>query len=243
MAKVALISDTHGILLPEIDPDVDFIIHAGDIAPDSWFTDRNREKAIAVQHEWFTGPLSPWRDWLASHGKHVYATWGNHDFYGEKIRNLNHKGYTILTNQLIEVGGLKTWFSPYVKKIGGWAFGEDDETSVVWGQIPDDTQVIVSHTPPCGLGDLIVAPHISWGAYENVGSKRLLNRCMELKDLRLVVCGHIHEGRGIYSNDRLGFQVFNVSVLNERYTPVADPVVYIEWPTADRGEEGYGFGV
>jgi Icc-related predicted phosphoesterase len=66
---------------------------------------------------------------------------------------------------------------------------------------------------------------------------------MELKDLRLVVCGHIHEGRGLYANDKLGFPVVNVAVLTERYTPVTNPVVYIDWPIEREESDGYGFGV
>lgn len=241
--KVALISDTHGILMPPIDEDTDFIIHAGDICKDNFYINRNRMACVAFQDDWMKKDLKAWHE---GNGKiPIYGTWGNHDFIGEVLQNYNHDGIHIYTGKQVEIHGMKVWFSPYVKKIGAWAFGEDDETSTVWGQIPDDTQVIVSHTPPCGLGDLIVAPHISWEAYENVGSKRLLNRCMELKDLRLVICGHIHEGRGLYANEKLGFPVINVAVLDEQYKPVRDPVVYIDWPIDTNKEElnGYGHGV
>ncbi len=242
--KVALISDTHGIHMPPIAEDTEFIIHAGDIAPDSVFSGQSKEAAIAQQEAWFAKEFNIWR---ADNGDiPLYGTWGNHDFYGERIRNYNHNGCHLATNRTLEVGGLKTWFSPWVSPIGKeprWAF-EVPANANPWKDIPDDTQVLVTHGPLWGLGDLIIAAHTNWERYLNVGSKLLLERCLELQHLRLVVCGHIHEARGLYANDKVGAPIFNVAVLSERYTPVASPVVYIEWPTDDiRGEEGYGFGV
>ena len=141
----------------------------------------------------------------------------------------------------MEIEGLKVWFSPWVSLINGtWAFETRNDR---WGDIPLDTQVVVTHCPPKGIGDIVVTGHENWGLYENVGSGFLLQRLLQLKDLRLVVCGHIHEGRGAYWLQKLGCPVYNVSALNERYQPVAEPVVYVEWDTLVREGEGYGFGV
>ena len=62
--RLALISDTHG-MLPEDIPDCDAIIHAGDIGPD-----RNT-------HQWWDETFRPW---AVKAGVPIYATFGNHDF-------------------------------------------------------------------------------------------------------------------------------------------------------------------
>ena len=65
--RVALTSDTNGRL--PIVGDVDAILHAGDIGPDIHAA------------EWFHDQLFPWADRF---GKPIYATFGNHDFIGQR---------------------------------------------------------------------------------------------------------------------------------------------------------------
>ena len=47
-----------------------------------------------------------------------------------------------------------------------------------------------------------------------------------LPNLKLVVCGHIHEARGIYKDDKV--EIRNVSLVNEIYDMIHEPDI-IDW--------------
>ncbi len=235
--KVALLSDLHG-QLPSIDHDTDFIIVAGDIGPDSHFMGQAIESAIMEQEEWFAKDFHIWR---AEQGfRPLYGTWGNHDFYGNRIRNYNHKDCQIVTDQMLEIEGVKVWFCPWSKTIQSdikWTFQRDDVAGA-FNDIPVESEVLIVHGPPLGLGDLLVG---SRGPF-NVGSVTLLNRLRELKRLKFAVTGHIHEARGLYAAEDVGVPVFNVACLDRSYNLRKQPVVYIDWE-ANQQTEGYGHGV
>jgi Icc-related predicted phosphoesterase len=82
--------------------------------------------------------------------------------------------------------------------------------------IPEETNIIVSHGPPYGIGD----PSREG---ESVGSKALLKRMDELPNLQLVVCGHLHSGYGTYKHKDI--TVVNAALLDEDYRMVREPVV------------------
>jgi len=82
----------------------------------------------------------------------------------------------------------KIFGSPFSPARGKWAFGySPEEAGQLWGQIPTDCDIIVTHTPPKFHCDM---------------KKNLPEGCDVLRKaicvIRpcLVVCGHIHEGRG-----------------------------------------------
>ena len=215
--KVALISDSHGMLPPVAQfSGADFVLHAGDIGPD------------VEPLEWFSEVFCPWAEEL---GIPIYMTWGNHDFIGERFDiKLNlPSNVSIHVDEQVEIAGKKVWFSPWSNLFGDWAFMKPESgLAKVYAQIPDDTDVIVSHGPPQGLGD-----EIFWdGGYQHVGSKNLLARLKSLPKVSLVVCGHIHEARGYYGlderevaeNDEL-IDVWNASLVNQRYQPVHKPII------------------
>ncbi len=86
--------------------------------------------------------------------------------------------------------------------------------------IPDGTDILITHGPPHGFGD--AAPR-DRNSFENVGSPSLLKRIKEVKP-KLVVFGHIHEGRGQW---HLGDTTLaNVTLLDGRYRAVHDPVEF-----------------
>jgi len=83
----------------------------------------------------------------------------------------------------------KVFGSPYSPVIGKWAFqyAEADATRH-WEAIPLDTDIVITHTPPrnhCDAG----------GKGHSLGCEAL-RRALWLIRPRLVICGHIHEGRG-----------------------------------------------
>ena len=73
-----------------------------------------------------------------------------------------------------------------------WAFGYettgDDDAAVLWDQIPLDTDLVVSHTPPHSHCDR----RMTGGP---VGCQRLRQVLHRVRP-KLAVCGHVHESRG-----------------------------------------------
>ena len=82
--------------------------------------------------------------------------------------------------------------------------------------IPEDTDILVLHGPPYGYGD-----YSSYGD-EHTGSPSLLERIKEVKP-KLVVFGHIHEGRGQWEYEDI--KLANVTLVNSKYHPIHEPWV------------------
>lgn len=200
--KLALISDTHGELPdPELFEDADAIIHAGDIGPDmdvkAWI--RN-----------------VWEPWVGKVEAPVYATFGNHDFpakWGMVDNQIYADTYAV-------IGGHKIWFSPWSPRFYNWAWMKSEpELSEIYRKIPDDINIIISHSPPYQCCDQNIEG-------EHCGSKALRVRMQELPNLRYLICGHIHEAYGM---KMLGeTTILNVASVNERYEPRVDQIVWLE---------------
>lgn len=142
-----------------------------------------------------------------------------------------------LCDSTIEVDGLKIWGSPWTTKFPGmnphcmaFTVDTDEELEEKWKLIPDDIDILVTHSPPFGMLDTVDR---MFGEYENVGSRSLGRFTIDHShSIKLHVFGHIHSGYGIYDVPKaptyLGdknIPVFvNCSHVNEMYEPVNKPV-------------------
>lgn len=62
----------------------------------------------------------------------------------------------------------------------------------LYAQIPDDTDILLTHGPPFGMLDVTIHGH------KSVGCDMLLERIQTgLPDMKLHIWGHIHEDRGV----------------------------------------------
>jgi Icc-related predicted phosphoesterase len=77
-----------------------------------------------------------------------------------------------------------------------------------WANIPDNTDILVTHGPAYGYVDKVL------GRYDNLGCELLIQRIKQIKP-KIHVCGHIHSGRNLLFDN--GTLYINASVLNERY--------------------------
>src|SRR5579859_2114313 len=179
--KIVCLSDSHDEK-PKLPPDGDLLIHAGDLTMHGSV----REVRLAIQ-------------WLGDIAKNKYKHGvvmipGNHDFYfepdaphlprskfGREIeRNAAvarqmcvDAGVKLLINESVEIEGVKIYGSPIQPWFHDWAFNvaRGEEIAKVWANIPDDVQILVSHGPPYGIGDLCRSG--------NVGCEDLLKRIQQ----------------------------------------------------------------
>jgi Icc-related predicted phosphoesterase len=206
MASVVAISDLHGHL-PEV-PACDLLLIAGDICH-GW--------RVSPQAQWLRDTFRPWLE--AVPAREVVGVAGNHDWVFQKAPHLvPAMRWHYLEDRGVELFGLKIYGTPWQPRFFDWAFNLDEpDLAVKFAAIPECTDVVVSHGPPLGFGDLAPRP----GGGESVGSPSLRDRLLQIKP-RLSVFGHIHEGRGVYHHDGIVFA--NVTLVNPAYEMVYEPM-------------------
>lgn len=197
--KVCCLSDLHGYL-PEV-PDCDLLLLGGDYCGD------HRDEYF------YSLAFSDWLQDLKNKGVTVIGVAGNHDFIFEKNRKFAESlPWIYLQDSGTSFNGLNVYGSPHQPRYFDWAFNLDEpELAVKWDLIPDNTDILLLHGPPHGISDF--SPY----GQEHTGSPSLLNRILEIKP-KLVVCGHIHSGNGIYKLDYGGILV-NAALCDESYRP------------------------
>ena len=147
---------------------------------------------------------------------------GNHDLIFEQAPELLPRDlpWIYLQDSGTTWEGLKIWGTPWQPWFFDWAFnGQPEQLRKIWAMIPDDTNILVVHGPPRGYGDGIPSRY----GMRHTGCPHLLERIHAVQP-RLVVFGHIHEGRGEWPIGKS--TIANVTLLNEAYEPV-----YAPWQT------------
>jgi len=117
---------------------------------------------------------------------------------------------TYLEDSSVTICGIKIYGSPYQPEFGNFAFRLKRGTKDCeerWNQIPDDTDILMTHGPPLGFGD--VAKRGSPGLMALAGEPPTTIRCGCIELLKTVrervqpkyhLYGHIHEDYGIRSD-------------------------------------------
>ncbi|KAH8692784.1 Ser/Thr protein phosphatase family protein [Talaromyces proteolyticus] len=233
--RFVCVSDTHGYLPQEAGfslPPGDVLIHAGDLTNTGsisqlkrtlqWIKDADYEAKIVIagNHDVTLDP-----DFYAEHGgifhKELQDVTACIDIVNTgdgSVIFLNHKSTLV---KLSRPEGPRTMFkvfgSPFSRFRGQWAFGystaEDGER--LWSQIPTDTDIVVTHTPPFGYCDHHPA---DYGPSESTGCRQLLDALSRIKPM-LSICGHVHEGRG-YERVMWSANASTVSVDKEALPPL-----------------------
>ena len=96
---------------------------------------------------------------------------------------------------------------------------DDLELADIWETIPEDTDIVITHGPAYGLGDKVLNPQ--YGLSPHVGSQSLRKKLATLPNLKLHVCGHIHEASGLYIHD---YVTINASTCDLGYIPFNNPI-------------------
>lgn len=204
--RIVCISDTHckHKALGQL-PEGDVLIHAGD--------------ALSQGTGMEFWPFAVWM--AAQRFAHKIYVPGNHDFFVQRnpdiAKNLLAEGgTTMLVDRAVRAVGLKFVGVPWVPNLKGWAYYGDHLALLHrFGRIPDNTQVLITHTPPTGIEDMT--------NYSHVGSSELSERLAHLKQLKLHVFGHIHEGYGVYGAS--DWTSVNAVICTREYKPTNKPIV------------------
>ncbi len=210
MTKLCIISDTHGYHDHVRVPPSDILIHAGDFTKGDQGRKDFREFLV-----WLERQPAPVKLLIS----------GNHDSQCQKWPDLARgmiKEYSPSTFYLedsgCEINGIKFYGSPYTPTFFDWYFMADRGADIKrhWDMIPDDTDVLITHGPPLGIGDF------STFGNEHVGCEDLLNAICRISP-KLHVYGHVHGGYG-HKIEYGGINFINASICNEAYKPVNLPV-------------------
>jgi Icc-related predicted phosphoesterase len=224
--KIVILSDTHNKHL-EIKnmPKGDMLIHAGD------FTGQGRKHEVESFLQWFSVQDYKYKIFIA--GNH---DWFFHQYKEDEVKDLlckydSNGSVYYLQDSMVEIEGLKIWGSPWTPRFYNWAFNAStDELSRKWSMIPHDADVVITHGPMYGVGDKAKRVYACSGekfvGYEHTGCKALFNILLKNVGPKLHVCGHIHEGYGVYELEG-GVTSVNASILDERYKLVNKPQVFV----------------
>ena len=225
--KICCISDTHTkhdlITIPK---DIDILVHAGGF---TW-----------------TGEFFEVRDfltWFASRpARHKILVAGNHDMSLDKTHKrfnadirkmvLSWDGITYLEDEATKINGVKFYGTPWTPEFHGWGFNavRDQDTpfypqmrklAEVYSNIPSDTNVLICHGP---VYDILDKVDDAWGD-SRTGSVEMRNITTKLKNLKLYICGHIHESRGMQHADG-EICYANVSSLDRDYETMRPPIIF-----------------
>jgi len=214
---LVLMSDTHGMhdRMDHPVPDGDVLIHAGDFCG--------------------LGQAGEVRDFAAWMGefphRHKLVTPGNHDRPVEQDEATFREifatfGIRLLINESVEIEGFRFFGSPYTPTFLNWHFMRDRGSAIraEWDKIPEDSDVVITHGPAYGHGDL--APPWKRGPSRHVGCLELLERLRTIRP-SMHIFGHIHDGYGVtISSEVQGTTFFNASICTESYRPTNRPHLF-----------------
>jgi len=114
---------------------------------------------------------------------------------------------------MITINGIKIFGIP-------WVYEGVETMSEAYKNIPSGIDIIVSHAPPLGYGDII----------SDDPAGRVHSGLLPLLELILRVSpqyhlfGHVHESYGIYTNDKTVF--INASTCTRTLQPTNPPIVF-----------------
>jgi Icc-related predicted phosphoesterase len=180
MLILVVMADTHLYHAGLVVPDGDVLIHAGDLC------------RIGSLEE--LGAACEFIDSLPHRHKIIVA--GNHDRAFEDqpaaARKLVEK-LTYLEDKSCVIEGVNFYGSPWTPEFNEWAFNlpRGEALAEKWALIPEQTDVLITHGPPFGIGDN------SGFVPGREGCEALLQRVRQVRP-KVHVFGHIHQNPGCW---------------------------------------------
>lgn len=225
------ISDTHNTK-PSPLPPGDILLHAGDLSQFGTFAE------IQAQLSWLAAHPHPHKVIIAGNhdllldsafvAAHPDRELGRHE--GRRRSDLDWGGIHYLEHGSIDLvvpgkgRSISVFGSPWTPRCGSWAFQYGDGEGQGPGALPASADVVLVHGPPKG--------HLDDGGK---GCEMLLAEVKRAKP-KLVVCGHIHAGRGEewLLFDRVEEWYEAVVLGRRRWVSVVSLALCFLWRTATR---------
>jgi predicted phosphodiesterase len=237
--RIVCISDTHLQWKP-VDqiPEGDVLIHAGDLTMTGSYLEVVRACATLSRFP------HPRKLLIAGNHDALFQTRPGDAkvAVGDAITYLEDSG--------VEIGGLRFWGSPWTPRYYDWSFQLErkrpeserpfllrDRGQVMaldasgrptlrwaedhWKQIPQDTDVLITHGPPYGILDK-AGYDLASKTDLHVGDEALLDVVKQIRP-RVHVFGHIHSSPGQVEQD--GTIFVNATMCDESYRWLRKPIV------------------
>lgn len=214
--RIVFISDTHNRLSQMSIPDGDVLIHCGDI------TEKGTKQEVFNELAVFN----------RFNHKHKLIIAGNHDHWFEDEPEAEReiadrfKNITYLEDSSTIINSndksYKVYGSPWTPNYCNWSFMPERNSVALkslWSQIPDDTDILVTHGPPYGILD---NPDNSIYGDINVGCELLKERLKDLS-LKIHAFGHVHFSYGTETID--GTTFVNAASRLSRYSSFNEPII------------------
>lgn len=181
------ISDTHSMHLQLKEPDnIDLIIFSGDEANPK---DKYQGEQETLNFLYWMGNLK---------AKYKVFVAGNHSSaIATKLldfNKFNEYGIIYLEDSSVNIEGFNIYGSPWSPNFCNWHFMKDrSKLHDIWQEIPLDTDILITHTPPKTILDL---SYDRKNILEYCGCQSLKKRVLEIQPL-LHCFGHIHNCQDI----------------------------------------------
>lgn len=185
--KIWFISDTHTCHEQlRVPTRIDMVVHCGDESS-TRSTQQNEPEARAF-FQWYC---------KLDIARKIFVP-GNHSTSIElgKIQPQDYPQVDFLIHQSMTVHGLNIFGSPYTPWFFDWAYNvARAELAPVWADIPELTDILVTHGPPKGILD---QTHC-WKTKVpiHIGSKSLTRHVQDRIRPRIHAFGHLHDEPGI----------------------------------------------
>ncbi len=196
--KIVIVSDTHGRHESLGVLEGDILLHCGDLCDVSDSSDYALHKVDL----WFGQQKF----------KQILCVGGNHDLALEqRVATgtrpiLRHATYLEDDEFIFE--GVKFFGLPWVPQLYSWSYFQEDEVlRQKWAQIPDDVDVLMTHTPPWEMLDV---PTL-WN--EHLGCRHLRERVAEIRP-KIHCFGHVHASYGYEKSE--GTTFVNASIFSRK---------------------------
>jgi len=225
--RIAAASDVHGLWCGLDYPEADLLVFAGDIFG---YYDRDKRRNANDQLEEIK-LFDEFLKTVAPKYRKILCVAGNHDFVFERHPEKAKKLLTqaiYLQDEAFEFEEYKIWGTPWQPWFGGWAFNFPNHHENFfraraharnkWDEIPSDTSILISHTPPLGILDATARG-------DKAGCQYLAERIEKLPELLLHIFGHIHAGYG--HQDINGLLSANVAVCYT-HNKLSNPITLID---------------
>ena len=141
----------------------------------------------------------------------------------------SHKGRSkliYLCDNSVEIDGIRFYGTPWIADLARWAFYKpEDELVKAYANIPKKCDILLTHMPPDACDAGRVLQRDNYNTMANYGSKALADAIRD-REIKYVLCGHVHTGNHCSEPFGTVSNVVNVSIKDEGYKVAFKPFCF-----------------